>query len=262
MNQDLQTQKPTRHQKLAADLEAYLTATPERRTEPCHEHPGYTCPINRERTLYYSRLSQPSSGPPHFHITYGECPLCVTERLHKSGVPASLLHCSLDNWAPSGDAEKQNAQIVRDYAGNPKGFLVMLGDVGTGKTHLAVGVMRAFRSSFRLVKQSTLLRMLRQTYRDDGAEDPISECQKTGLLVLDELGVSGGGRDEFPMLHELLDYRYSERKPTIITSNLAWEGLSQVLGERLVDRLKEATYRVLVFSGPSHRPERRADYLK
>jgi DNA replication protein DnaC len=106
-----------------------------------------------------------------------------------------------------------------------------------------------------------LLRALRATYSNPNAVDPIGVCQRADLCVLDEAGVSGGGRDEYPALHEILDHRFSEFKPTIITSNNTLEQLRESLGPRLVDRFRQAAFRVLVFAGASHRSELREHYL-
>jgi DNA replication protein DnaC len=136
----------------------------------------------------------------------------------------------------------------------------MLGNVGTGKTHLAVASMRHFEKAL-LVKQSTLLWRLRKTYRDASADDPIEPCQKTKLLVIDEMGLSQGGRDELPMLFEILDYRHGEFLPTILTGNIEWPEMAELLGARLVDRLRQSAFNVLNFGGNSHRPRGKADYF-
>jgi DNA replication protein DnaC len=149
---------------------------------------------------------------------------------------------------------------VKGFLIKRTGFLVMLGNVGTGKSHLAVAAMREWRAAV-FIKQSSLLRELRATYRDRAACDPVSRCQDAGLLVLDEIGLSAGGRDELPLLHEILDYRYGEHRPTILTGNLGLDELRGIIGERLSDRLRECALPVLIFSGPSHRPERRGEYF-
>ena len=175
-----------------------------------------------------------------------------------------MLACSLDNWTPSNVAERQHVEDVRHYAKTiRRGFLILLGPVGVGKSHLAVGVVRHFKDRGNVfVKQSALLlRQLRATYDDRDADDPIKKCQAAPLLVLDEMGLSGGGKDELPMLSEILSYRYEQEKPTVITSNLSWDELQDELGDRLSDRMREAAYKVLVFSGPSHRSERREAYF-
>jgi DNA replication protein DnaC len=128
------------------------------------------------------------------------------------------------------------------------------------RPNLAVGVMRVFAGPV-IFKQNTLLRALRTTYKDPDAPDPILTCQNADLLALDEVGVSSGGRDEYPMIHEIIDRRIGEFAPTVITSNSTIEQLRETLGPRLVDRVRQAAFKVLNFGGESHRADLRSQYL-
>jgi DNA replication protein DnaC len=113
-----------------------------------------------------------------------------------------------------------------------------------------------------MVKQSQLLRMLRDTYRDKAALDPVEACQGAGCLLLDEIGLSAGGKDELPLLHDVLDYRHGEKLPTIITGNVSPEQLRDIIGERLADRLKQSAFGILLFSGKSNRPAAKDRYFE
>jgi DNA replication protein DnaC len=243
------------------EVQRFIAAQPQEIF--CKNHPHVARPISLERT-------RRASAENHGELTarYEPCPLCaeeraeaeIRERLHRQGVPENLLNATLGNWTPDA-ANAGHLGRVREFITRKRGFLILLGDVGTGKTHLAVGVMRHFQNAF-FVKQNTLLRKLRETYRDRAAVDPVAQCQDTGLLVLDEMGLSSGGRDELPLLHEVLDYRHCERKPTILTGNLNWQGLTAIIGQRLSDRLKESAFRVLVFKGESKRRDAREQYFE
>lgn len=229
---------------------------------PCMRHPHSLRRISLKLSCLASARNQGV-----VIADYEACPQCdmdraeaeIRERLHISGVPQNLLHATLANWLPDAN-NFEHSQHVRTFLEAKHGFLFLLGDVGTGKTHLAVGAMRLCKNPY-LVKQNTLLRMLRQTYRDQAAIDPVIRCQQADLLVLDEMGLSSGGRDEFPLLNEVLDYRHSERKPTILAGNLDWAALQEIVGERLADRFRESTFLVLVFSGQSRRSEAREKYF-
>lgn len=219
---------------------------------PCEIHLGEMRPLQKEASYYNNEA------------TYGDCPVCafpiVSEKLHSRGVPGCLMHASLDNWTPSSEQEKEHLEKCREFAKMDRGFLLLLGGVGSGKSHLAVGIMREIGKGY-FVKQSTLLRSLRETYKDSKAADPVSKCQESRLLILDEMGISAGGKDEFPMLSEILDYRYSEAKQTILTSNLDRDGLAALLGERIGDRLRECAFAILSFGGASHRRNAREKYF-
>jgi len=186
----------------------------------------------------------------YYSAMYEPCPLCEQDRLHGQGAPKNLLTASLDNWV--ADGREIYLEQVREFIKQQRGFLILLGDVGTGKSHLAVGAMRFF-SSAHYVKQNDLLRKLRQSYRDHGISDPVGECQCCDLLVLDDMGISGGGRDELPMIHAILDHRHDEQKPTILTSNLDLNELKECIGERMADRFKESSFNIVKFEGESYR---------
>lgn len=198
-----------------------------------------------------------------FKAGYARCPKCVEdskrERLRNCGVPEILLHATFENFRPDDDAEAEHVSTVKSFCNGRRGFLVMTGGVGTGKSHLATAALRTIGKGW-LVKQSSLLYALRDTYRDKSAFDPIDRAQSARLLVLDDVGLSAGGRDELPLLHEILDYRHCERRPTIITSNFEWDAITSVFGERMADRFIESTCRILKFTGPSHRREARDRY--
>jgi DNA replication protein DnaC len=197
-------------------------------------------------------------------LVYSPCSVCASEaeagRLRGQGAPANLLHCTFENWQAEDEQSKAHLATVRDFAAKGRGFLVLLGNVGTGKSHLAVAVMRQSRRAL-FVTQAGLLRRLRETYRNSEADDPVEQCQRTPLLVIDDVGLSVGGRDEFPMLHEILDHRYGEYLPTILTGNFSWDAVRDILGERLCDRLCESAHAILHFGGHSHRRERHKDYF-
>lgn len=241
-------------------------------SKPCDLHPT----VQRQLSIDGTRTRcQHENRPDEWAPSYFKCPLCqeaeVQTRLVECGVPGVNQHCSFDNWIPNNAEESRHLECMMKFAKEiRKGFAILIGSVGTGKTHLAIASMRSYLSDSNdfaktrpvFLKQNTLLRQLRATYGSRDAKDPIPICQKAPLLVLDELGLSGGGKDEYPMLHEIIDSRYSSKRPTIFTSNLNFDALKVELGERLSDRMTEAAAYVLQFSGPSSRSSRREDYFK
>lgn len=263
MNYKEQLQADTQAAMQADEIfQALLAKAP--REQPCREHPDVILQLSPD-TFWDEYRRQSEHSREYCSPVYQRCPKCreeeIRRRLANAGVPSVLHECSLDNWTPGNDQEKLHLEAARTFAMKiRRGFLLLLGPVGVGKSHLAVAVQRTFKYSV-FVKQSSLLRQLRATYSDKKAADPIERCQETELLVLDEMGVSGGGKDEWPMLSEILDHRYAHLKATVITSNLSWDELRTELGDRLGDRMRESAHSVLVFSGASHRPEHRDKYF-
>ena len=239
-------------EKLKANFVASLP-----QSQPCERHPGEIQLVNADKS-WCQKVP-----------VFSACPVCIAEyrqqqdedRLRGFGVPLNLLKARLDNWTPVDEIAKANLTKVQEFEKARRGFLVMLGDLGTGKSHLAVGVLRKSKSGL-YVKQSELLRRLRQSYRDKAADDPVDEAQDAGCLVLDEVGFSAGGRDELPMLHDILDHRHGNQMPTILSGNITMDELDRVIGERMADRLRESNFAVLTFGGSSHRASARDRYFE
>jgi DNA replication protein DnaC len=195
---------------------------------------------------------------------YTPCSKCIEDaqlvRLSGFGLPENLIHATFENFSPDDEADAGHVEVVKSFCEAKRGTLVMLGGYGTGKSHLSAAALRTFGKGW-FVKNSTLLNSLRDTYRDKLAFNPIERAQSARLFVLDDAGLSAGGKDQLPLIHEILDYRHGERLPTIITSNLSWDGLTGVIGERMSDRLRESAFRILNFTGKSHRREARQRYF-
>lgn len=177
----------------------------------------------------------------------------------KVGVPMELAHATLDNWSPRNEEETAILEAVRKFRKFRTGFIVMLGKRGTGKSHLGVALIKEWRCGL-MITQANLLYRLRRSYGNNGSEDIIEKCRATPFLVIDEMGLSAGGKDEFPMLHEILSYRHGAFKPTVLTGNIQPGELAEIIGDRMVDRLQQSIFKQLLFNGESNRKERRAEY--
>ena len=182
------------------------------------------------------------------------------EALIRMGVPATLVHCRLENWNPKDTIDVGFVASITRFASTRRGFLFLTGSSkGIGKSHLAVGALREIGGGI-FTTASRLLRQLRLSY-DGKAQNPIPSAQRTKCLVIDELGVSTGGIDEVPMIIEIVTARYEYKRPTIITTNLAQSEMMAMLGERIADRLTEATWGYIELTGKSHRAEAREKYF-
>lgn len=138
--------------------------------------------------------------------------------------------------------------------------LLLLGPVGTGKTHLAYAAVRALsvsgaRCNWEFVSAARIYMRLRPRPKVDTDEE-FERLAKVGLLVVDDLGASNSTEWTAEQNFLLVDYRYSWGKPTVVTSNLPVEdrktpggvepGLGSVLGERVVSRLREMSTQVVL----------------
>lgn len=194
------------------------------------------------------------------------CPECeLRDALRTRGVPDLYLGACLNNWEIRYEGDGAALKRARGFATGHKGFLVLASETfGNGKTHLAVAIMRQFYLrgfASRFITQGEALLALRKQYRDREAEDIIGSLKDVAFLVVDDVGVSVGGKDEQPALYEILSDRYVRQRPTVLTTNMRPDQVVGVVGERMASRLREATTAWVEIHAGSARKEKRKQYL-
>lgn len=213
-------------------LEDYLI--PKRRQIPCPKG-GAVHLVDVEESFRASGIRG------DWQLVYSPCDKCKrdtdNQRLARSGVPQRLVDSDFDNWKPRTAGDTQALNAVKTFAQKGTGFLILSGQVGLGKSHLAVAVMRQ-RGCGRMLTQNNLIVRLRERYSNEYAQNILEKCKATKLLVLDEFGFASGGRDELPALYEVLDHRHGAFLPTILTTNVPIERFDEAFGDRLADRLR------------------------
>lgn len=142
--------------------------------------------------------------------------------------------------------------------------LIMTGKVGTGKTHLAAAVANHLiheRSDYPLfISVSQAVRSIKETWQKNSEHTESEALQwfvEPDLLILDEVGVQFGTETERLLMFEIINRRYENVKPTVVLSNLTLAEIAQVMGERVVDRLREGGGFAIEFNWGSYRERSR-----
>jgi DNA replication protein DnaC len=137
--------------------------------------------------------------------------------------------------------------------------VVLVGPVGTGKTHLAIALgIEAIKHGHNVLffRASDLVRTLTES-RDSRTLSRLQDrLRRASLLVLDELGFVPFEKAGGELLFDVMSARH-ERAATIITSNLAFSEWNRVFGDdkltaALLDRLAQHAD-VCVTRGPGDR---------
>ncbi len=175
------------------------------------------------------------------------------QRAH-ARIPRRYQHCELSNFEPMVDslreAQRRATAFVEKFPAVDS--LLLRGRHGVGKTHLAVAMLKAIittkgaRGYFYETRE--LLKMVRDTFAASGESemDVLRPVLDADLLVLDDLGAEKTSEWVQETLGLVVNTRYSERRPTIFTTNLEDSAdttnpnsMYLQLGARTRSRLKE-----------------------
>lgn len=210
--------------------------------------------------------------------------------LKAARIPARYEHCTLSDFATDFSGAHRSLAAARLAAGRfveeyplEKTGLLLIGPIGAGKTHLAVGIIQELIRSkgvpCRFCDYRELLKEIQNSYNPSVQTTeleilrPVFEAE---VLVLDELGAVKPTEWVWDTVSHILNSRYNEKKTTIITTNFpnlppgelqAGRGGSQAesarnavrsetLGDRITERMRSRVHemcRVVQLEGADFR---------
>lgn len=179
--------------------------------------------------------------------------------LEQANIPLRFKDKTFSNYMATTLDQKENIRVLKRFINQPGNVgLLMIGSNGTGKTHLAVAILKEmitkadFPSVFteaikiiRSIKDSWILKHTTEFEIIEMYTNPY-------LLIIDEVGVQFGSETERQYLTEVINDRYNAMKPTILMGNVNIRDLAKLLGDRIIDRYKEDG-KVLTFDWQSYR---------
>jgi DNA replication protein DnaC len=192
----------------------------------------------------------------------------IEARLDQAGIPALFRDRSFMNYDARSEGQRAALAKFEAFADRFPAHLktgtvlVGMGKVGTGKSHLACAVanyLMARGHTAYFTSTARLFTKIRGTWAKSSEiseEQMLKQFESIDLMILDEVGLQRGTDDEQRTLHELLEARRLNCKPTILLTNLDGADLKGFLGERFLDRLSESGVSVK-FNWESHRKQSR-----
>jgi DNA replication protein DnaC len=197
-----------------------------------------------------------------------------------SRIPPRLQKQTFDTFTPRNESQANALRWAREYAENFKmhfengAGLYFEGDYGTGKTHLSTAIaLNLLSKGFPVICESANALMLdikkSQSFMTNISDYELfkSYCE-CHLLVIDDIGHGKAAAWQIQTLYDIINYRYENLLPIIITTNRRNENLLQFLTIRygfdksyqedevtakaIISRLSECT-RTITITGEDYR---------
>lgn len=143
-----------------------------------------------------------------------------------------------------GDQQVRSLQFAfnqaQQFANSPQGWLLLLGSYGTGKTHLAAAIANQvveLGGPTLFLTVPDLLDWLRFSFDSDKSslEQRLEEIRSIHLLVLDDLGTQNATPWAEEKLYQIINHRYVNKLPLVVTTNLSLNEIDGRITSRLQD---------------------------
>jgi len=230
-------------------------------TEPSFEMPKSDLPGDPNCEICsgvgYYRLDLPI-----VHPKFGQLQVCscrqgdlnqaAHQRLFAMSNLDELQHLTFENFKPRGrtglgpiEAQSLEAayQSAQQFSRSLDGWLVLQGGYGCGKTHLAAAVANFVVDlgiSTLFITVPDLLDFLRFSYDDPEStfEERFEEIRSVPLLIMDDFGTQNATNWAQEKLFQIMNYRYINKLPMIITTNL----MTAEIEPRILSRLSDTEF--------------------
>jgi DNA replication protein DnaC len=221
------------------------------------EGAGEICPVCKGAGFVHPALD---SGKADFSMVVpcrcskGELRKKKTEYLEKYSNLGSLSQLTFDNLSPKGRQARQSErteesgrrfaqvyQAARAFADNPRGWLVLSGPGGSGKTHLACAIANhriSLGEPVFYITAADLLDHLRSAFSpnsDTTYDELFEQVKNVPLLVLDDFTQGSATAWAKEKLEQLLHHRFNMRLATVITTDTPLERMDERLRGHLAD---------------------------
>ncbi|MDP3915392.1 MAG: IS21-like element helper ATPase IstB [Bacteroidota bacterium] len=189
-------------------------------------------------------------------------------QIRQAGFPAKLyLHDLKRDLLPADAAEKLTLLERLDFVASGRN-IILAGNPGTGKTHIATGLglkacLQGYKVYFTTVHR--LLTQLRESHAQRTLRQMELRFEKYDLVICDEFGYISFDKQGAELLFNHLSLR-AGRKATIITTNLGFDRWEEIFGDAvltaaLVDRLTHKAHLVNM-NGESYRLRETKEMMK
>ena len=263
-------------QKIAADIDK---AGLEKTIDPnMTDLPSLTFNIGDPNCPICGGLGYVSRNVPLGDPDFGKIQICtcrqaditksIRDRLYQLSNLESLKGLTFETFKPRGRVGlgKQQAESLgqaynhaQNFASTLKGWLLLLGRYGSGKTHLAAAIANQAVSlgvPTIFLTVPDLLDWLRYSYSDvsnRGFETRFDEIRNIPLLLMDDFGTQNATPWAQEKLFQIINYRYINQLATVVTSNMQLTDFEGRIRSRLMD--PEVVTQVIIMAPDYRNPK-------
>jgi DNA replication protein DnaC len=173
----------------------------------------------------------------------------IQRLLGQSGIKRRFQQRTFPNFRQDTAGRAKNYRIAKEYADNfalhrARGDgLYIEGTNGTGKTHLAAAIaLQLINEGIPVIckTSSDLLLDIKKSFDGEGARESevLDIYKRVDLLIIDDLGKEQCSDWSMSTLYSILNDRYEDMKPTIVTTNYNADNLARALTPRGFDDTK------------------------
>lgn len=178
----------------------------------------------------------------------------VAEIMSNSGIKKRFKKRNFDTFQVTETnriAYQAVLDFAKDFEQQNKGIL-LVGNVGTGKTHLAASIANYLIQQLYTVVFGNVTDIIARIYDTYDKDSEISTSEViqylTGvdLLIIDDLGKEYDSKNTNTLLYQIINTLYEDEKLVVITTNLSGRELSEKIGPATVSRITEMTRPVIM----------------
>lgn len=184
----------------------------------------------------------------------------IKNNFHHSGIKKLHMNCTFSNYNVECKGQKialdKSKEYLKEFDKGTANF-IFSGKTGTGKNHLTVAISKELilrKKSVIIMTVSDLMSSIKYNFiKNISEESLLSKLSTVDLFVLDEIGIQIESRYEKMIIHQIVDRRSSAKLKTGMLSNLDISGMSNLLGDRIIDRMKLGKGLWVCFNWESYR---------
>lgn len=174
--------------------------------------------------------------------------------LRKSGISEEFRNKNFENFKTINDSQSINAyNKAREYSNNfhiikdsTQNSIMFMGQPGSGKTHLSLSIANVLMDNgvgVVYMGYRDVITQIKQNIMDEVYYNKVMNRYKNAkVLLIDDLFKGSISKSDINIMFELINYRYFNKLPVIVSTELSIENLvniDEALGSRLIEMSKD-----------------------